>query len=128
VGSNVTLELTSVGKDFKKGPAVIKDISLSVAEGQVAALIGSSGSGKTTILQIAGLLDKPTSGAIIIDGVNCTKMSNKHKTNIRRNFLSFVYQFHFLLQELSVLENVMLPQLIAGKSKTEAIKSSQAIL
>lgn len=128
MGSNVTLELTSVGKDFKKGPAVIKDISLSVAEGQVAALIGSSGSGKTTILQIAGLLDKPTSGAIIIDGVNCTKMSNKHKTNIRRNFLSFVYQFHFLLQELSVLENVMLPQLIAGKSKTEAIKSSQAIL
>ncbi|MDR0288749.1 MAG: ABC transporter ATP-binding protein [Rickettsiales bacterium] len=128
MGGDVALELTSVDKSFKEAPAVIKDINLRVAKGQVIALIGSSGSGKTTILQIAGLLDKPTSGIVTIDGVNCTQASNKYKTHIRRSFLSFVYQFHYLLQELSVLENVMLPQLIAGRSKTEAIKNAQTML
>ncbi|QOD38243.1 ABC transporter ATP-binding protein [Candidatus Wolbachia massiliensis] len=128
MGGNVALELTSINKSFKKGSTVIQDINLSVARGQVVALTGSSGSGKTTILQIAGLLDQPTSGVVTIDGVNCTQASNKYKTHIRRSFLSFVYQFHYLLQELSVLENVILPQLIAGKSKTEAVRNSQAIL
>ncbi|MDR2831946.1 MAG: ABC transporter ATP-binding protein [Rickettsiales bacterium] len=128
MSGNVALELTSVDKSFKKGPAVIEDINLSVKKGQVVALIGGSGSGKTTILQIAGLLDRPTSGIVAIDGVNCTQASNKYKTHIRRSFLSFIYQFHYLLRELSVLENIMLPQLIAGKSKTEARKNSQAIL
>ncbi|WCR58111.1 ABC transporter ATP-binding protein [Wolbachia endosymbiont of Ctenocephalides felis wCfeJ] len=128
MSGDVALELICVGKSFKKSPAIIENINLRVAKGQVVALIGSSGSGKTTILQIAGLLDKPTSGVVAIDGVNCTQASNKYKTYIRRSFLSFVYQFHYLLQELSVLENVMLPQLIAGKSKAEAMKSTQTIL
>ncbi len=79
-------------------------------------------------MQIAGLLDKPTSGIVTIDGVNCTQASNKHKTHMRRGFLSFIYQFHYLLQELSVLENVILPQLIARKGKAEAIKNAQAVL
>lgn len=127
MGGGVTLELASVSKSFKKSPAIVEDINLSLTRGQVVALIGSSGSGKTTILQIAGLLDKPTLGVVTIDGVNCTQASNKYKTHVRRNFLSFVYQFHYLLQELSVLENVMLPQLIARRSKAEA-KKSQAIL
>jgi lipoprotein-releasing system ATP-binding protein len=125
---NVALELSSVAKSFKNKSPIIKDINLNIAKGQVVALIGSSGSGKTTILQIAGLLDKPTSGVVAINGVNCTQASNKEKTYIRRNFLSFIYQFHYLLQELSVLENIMLPQLIAGKSKAEAKRSSQTIL
>ncbi|OAM06327.1 MAG: ABC transporter ATP-binding protein [Wolbachia endosymbiont of Dactylopius coccus] len=128
MGGGVTLELASVSKSFKKSPAIVEDINLSLTRGQVVALIGGSGSGKTTILQIAGLLDKPTLGVVTIDGVNCTQASNKHKTHVRRNFLSFVYQFHYLLQELSVLENVMLPQLIARRSKAEAKKKSQAIL
>ncbi len=128
MGGNVALELTSVDKSFKDNSAVVKDINLSVTRGQVVALIGNSGAGKTTILQIAGLLDKPTSGIVTIDGINCTQASNKHKTHVRRNFLSFVYQFHYLLQELLVLENIMLPQLIAGKSKAEAKKNSQAML
>ncbi len=128
MGGGVTLELASVSKSFKKSPAIVEDINLSLTRGQVVALIGSSGSGKTTILQIAGLLDKPTLGVVTIDGVNCTQASNKYKTHVRRNFLSFVYQFHYLLQELSVLENVMLPQLIARRSKAEAKKKSQAIL
>lgn len=122
MGDNVALELTSVDKSFKDNSAVVKDINLSVTRGQVVALVGNSGAGKTTILQIAGLLDKPTSGIVTIDGINCTQANNKHKTHVRRNFLSFVYQFHYLLQELSVLENIMLPQLIAGKSKAEAKK------
>lgn len=128
MGSNVVLELSSINKSFRDGLSVIKDINLNIKKGQVVALIGSSGSGKTTILQIAGLLDKPTSGSVIIDGVNCTQASNKYKTHIRRNLLSFVYQFHYLLQELSVLENIMLPQLIAEKSKVEARISAQIIL
>ena len=125
---NAALKLSSINKSFKDNSTVIKDINLSVAKGQVVALIGNSGSGKTTVLQIAGLLDKPTSGIVAINGVNCTQASNKQETHMRRNFLSFVYQFHYLLQELSVLENIMLPQLIAGKSKTEAKKNSQKIL
>lgn len=125
--SDVALELASVSKSFKKSPAIVKDINLKITRGQVVALIGSSGSGKTTILQIAGLLDEPTLGIVTIDGINCTQASNKHKTHVRRNFLSFVYQFHYLLQELSVLENVMLPQLIAGKSKAEAKKIASNI-
>ncbi|OWZ24974.1 ABC transporter ATP-binding protein [Wolbachia endosymbiont of Wuchereria bancrofti] len=128
MGGNIALELTSISKSFKRNSAIIKGINLSVAKGQVVALIGSSGSGKTTILQIAGLLDKPTSGIVTIDGVNCTQASNKHKTHMRRGFLSFIYQFHYLLQELSVLENVILPQLIARKGKAEAIKNAQAVL
>ncbi|WP_168464466.1 ABC transporter ATP-binding protein [Wolbachia endosymbiont of Ctenocephalides felis wCfeT] len=124
----MVLKLVSVEKSFKGSPSVIKDINLNVAKGQVVALIGGSGSGKTTILQIAGLLDKPTSGAVLIDEVDCTKISNKLKTNIRKNYLGFVYQFHYLLQELLVLENIALPQLIAGKSKAEARKNAQAIL
>ncbi|AAW70615.1 ABC transporter ATP-binding protein [Wolbachia endosymbiont of Brugia malayi] len=128
MGGNIALELTSISKSFKRNSAIIKGINLSVAKGQVVALIGSSGSGKTTILQIAGLLDKPTSGIVTIDGVNCTQASNKHKTHMRRSFLSFVYQFHYLLQELSVLENVILPQLIARKGKAEAINNAQAVL
>ncbi|QKX02417.1 ABC transporter ATP-binding protein [Wolbachia endosymbiont of Dirofilaria (Dirofilaria) immitis] len=128
MSDGVVLELISVGKSFKKSFIAIENISLRVARGQIVALIGSSGSGKTTILQIAGLLDKPTSGIVAVDGMNCTQASDKYRTYIRRNFLSFVYQFHYLLQELSILENIMLPQLIAGRSRAEAMKSAQTIL
>ncbi|MDG7056099.1 MAG: ABC transporter ATP-binding protein [Wolbachia endosymbiont of Meromenopon meropis] len=129
MGCKITLQLTSVSKSFNDtSPPIIDNINLSVTKGQIVALIGSSGSGKTTILQIAGLLDKPTSGTVTIDGIDCTQAGNKHKTYTRRNFLGFIYQFHYLLQELSVLENAMLPQLIVGKSKIEAIKNTKAIL
>ncbi len=128
MSSDIVLELISICKSFKKSFVIIENISLRVKKGQVVALIGSSGSGKTTILQIAGLLDKPTSGIVSVSGVNCTQASDKYRTHIRRSFLSFVYQFHYLLQELSVLENIMLPQLIAGKSKAKAMKSAQTIL
>ncbi len=128
MSSDIVLELISICKSFKKSFVIIENINLRVTKGQVVALIGSSGSGKTTILQIAGLLDKPTSGIVAIDGVNCTQASDKYRTHIRRNLLSIVYQFHYLLQELSVLENIMLPQLIAGKSKAKAMKSAQTIL
>ncbi|OEY86701.1 ABC transporter ATP-binding protein [Wolbachia pipientis] len=122
------LELISITKSFKDGSTVVNGIDLNIKPGQVVALIGSSGSGKTTILQIAGLLDQPTSGAVIINGINCTQASSKQRVSVRRDCLGFVYQFHHLLQELSVLENVMLPQLIAGKSKSEAQKNAKKAL
>ncbi|QKX00944.1 ATP-binding cassette domain-containing protein [Wolbachia endosymbiont of Dipetalonema caudispina] len=128
MSNSVTLELVSISKSFKKNFVIIENVSLRVVRGQVVALVGSSGSGKTTILQIAGLVDKPTSGVVIVDGVDCTRTSSKYRTHIRKNFLSFIYQFHYLLQELSVLENIMLPQLIQGKSKSKAIESAKAIL
>lgn len=121
------LELISITKAFK-GETIIQNINLKLYTGQVTALIGSSGCGKTTILQIAGLLDNPTSGKVLINQIDCTKINNKERTRIRRELLSFVYQFHYLLHELSVLENVMLPQLIIGKSKLEAKKNAQKIL
>jgi lipoprotein-releasing system ATP-binding protein len=122
------LELISVTKRFKNLSTVVDGVNLSIKSGKVVALIGNSGSGKTTILQIAGLLDQPTSGTVVINGINCTQAKNKQRVQIRRDFLGFVYQFHHLLHELSVLENVMLPQLIAGKSKYEAQRNSQKVL
>ncbi|MDN5247674.1 MAG: ABC transporter ATP-binding protein [Wolbachia endosymbiont of Tyrophagus putrescentiae] len=122
------LKLISVTKSFNSDSPIVRDINLSLAKGQVIALIGNSGSGKTTILQIAGLLDTPTSGTVLINEVNCTQASEKQKVSMRRNFLSFVYQFHYLLRELSVLENIMLPQLIVGKNKVEAKSNAYKML
>ena len=88
------------------------------------SLIGPSGTGKSTLLNIAGLLEKPTFGSIILNGHDCTKLSEDSKTFIRGAEIGFIFQSHRLFQEFSALENVMLPQLIMGKSKIEAeIKS-----
>jgi lipoprotein-releasing system ATP-binding protein len=117
------LELRSVSRVFGKGESalvIFRDLSLELASGEIVGLIGQSGSGKSSLLHIAGLLERPTSGDVFVAGQNCTRMDDVSRTRIRRVGIGFVYQFHHLLPEFSALENVMLPQLIAGKTKPEA--------
>ena len=117
--SNViaTLELRRVVKKFKQGTQsleVLKGVDLKVNAGEAVALIGQSGAGKSTLLQIAGLLEQPSGGEILFDEKKCSKLADKERTALRRDFIGFVYQYHNLLPDFSALENVMLPQLIAG--------------
>lgn len=112
-----TLQLKKIGRHFMQGGQrldVLKGADLTIAPREVVALIGPSGSGKTTLLQIAGLLDQPNSGEIILDAQQCQHLDDYTRTALRRDYLGFVYQYHNLLPDFDALENVVLPQLIAG--------------
>lgn len=118
--ASAALTLERVNKAYREGPArleILKDVSLNVQPGEIVALVGPSGSGKTTLLQIAGLLDRADTGAVWIAGKPCTNMSDAERTRTRRDRIGFIYQFHYLLPEFSAIENVALPQRIAGKAK-----------
>lgn len=128
--SNV-LTLSNIKRSYAQGDnslEVLKDITFSIAAGEVVALLGASGSGKSTLLQIAGLLDLPSSGEVVVAGQNMSTANDAARTAARRNHIGFVYQFHHLLPEFSALENVALPQLIAGRSPQEAnVKASELL-
>jgi len=118
-----TLELKNISKHFYQGGQrldVLKELDFEIKPKEVVALVGPSGSGKSTLLQIAGLLEKPSSGQVFLDGTDCGMASDALRTSLRRDYLGFVYQYHNLLADFDALENVVLPQLIAGKSKKEA--------
>ncbi len=128
--SNI-LSLRNICKSFNQGEQkleVLRGVNFDINEGEVVALIGPSGSGKSTLLQIAGLLELPTSGNILLNGQDCSKQSDAIRTSLRRDFLGFVYQYHNLLPDFNALENVMIPQLIAGKSPSEAKEKSGWLL
>ena len=127
----LALSLESIGKSFSYGGShinVLNEVNFELEQGEIVALVGASGAGKSTLLQIMGLLDEQTSGSVIIKNEKFSldkksKFSNKireKRDHFRRNFIGFVYQNHYLLPELSALENVILPQLILGKSKQDA--------
>ena len=99
-----------------------------LARGQIVGLIGPSGSGKSTLLQITGLLDNPSGGQIAIAGQAAETLGDGGRTRLRRLTVGFVYQFHHLLKEFSALENVMIPQQLAGKGAGAARKRAQALL
>ncbi|MEO6339777.1 MAG: ABC transporter ATP-binding protein [Caulobacteraceae bacterium] len=99
---------------------VLKGADLEVRPGEIVGLIGPSGSGKSSLLHAAGLLERPTAGRVLIDGVDTSKMGDGPRTKLRLRSIGFVYQFHHLLPEFSALDNVALPQTIAGKSQKEA--------
>ena len=128
--SNV-LKLIDLKKDFLQAGqkiSVIKGVNLEIKKGELVALIGPSGSGKTTLLQIAGLLDSPTSGQVIINDFDAAKSNDAVRTDLRKNHIGFVYQFHHLLPEFSALENTALPLLVQGKKKEEAFELAKKIL
>ena len=125
------LELRHAARSYRQGEGqldIFRDINLEVYPGEIVALVGQSGSGKSSLLHIAGLLETPTAGEVLIAGQNCTGLDDAARTRIRRIGIGFVYQFHHLLPEFSALENVVLPQLIAGETKPAAAARAKQLL
>ncbi len=107
---------------------VLKGIDIDIAKGEMVSIMGQSGAGKTTLLQILGTLDTPNQGLVEIDGVDVSKLNERKLSEFRNLHIGFVFQFHQLLPEFTALENVMIPALIAKRSKSEAEKSAKEIL
>ncbi|MDD6177741.1 MAG: lipoprotein-releasing ABC transporter ATP-binding protein LolD [Succinivibrionaceae bacterium] len=127
----VILSAKNIIKDYREGALVtnvLKGVNFDVRKNELTAIIGSSGSGKSTFLHILGTLDKPTSGEILFKGENLFALSSKKLSLFRNQNLGFVYQFHHLLADFTALENVCMPMLIAGKSINLAKKEALAIL
>jgi len=131
LNNGVALELKNLEHTFHQGGAdihVLRGVNLQVAHGEIVAILGPSGSGKSTLLHIAGLLDTPDSGEIRIDGFSCSSMDDKARTLTRRKKLGFVYQFHHLLPEFSAVENIAVPQMVAGVGKSAATERALTLL
>jgi lipoprotein-releasing system ATP-binding protein len=125
------LELSGVRRSFRQGGIelpVLNGIDLVLRPGEIVALVGPSGAGKSTMLHVAGLLERPDGGSIRVDGEECGGLSDERRTLLRRRSLGFVYQFHHLLPEFSALENVVIPQLIAGVPRGSAREKATALL
>ncbi len=123
--------LRGVARTYRQAGAgldVLKSVSLAIMPGEIVAVVGPSGAGKSTLLHIAGLLDRPTAGAVLFAGEDCTAASDDRRTVIRRAGIGFVYQFHHLLPEFSALENVILPQMIAGRTRRQAVGRARELL
>jgi lipoprotein-releasing system ATP-binding protein len=125
------LHLDGVARRYVQGEAtleVFRDVSLAVARGELVALVGQSGAGKSSLLHMAGLLEAPSEGKVYIDGLSAASLGDGERTRLRRDRIGFVYQAHHLLPEFSALENVVIPQLIAGKPRCEAEQEATRIL
>lgn len=131
MSDHAILQCHQLTKRFKQGDLdveVLKGIDFSVYAGERVAIMGASGSGKSTLLHLLGGLDKPTSGEVILDGVNLKKVRQAKLSKLRNRSLGFIYQFHHLLGEFTVLENVAMPALIGGSSIVKAKQAAEEIL
>ena len=129
--SRPVLELREVRRTFKQGDREIPVLTGAEAElypGQAIALVGPSGAGKSTLLHIAGLLETPDGGRVLVNGLDCARLSDAERTRVRRREMGFVYQFHQLLPEFTALENVLLPQLIAGTGRRQGEARAKELL
>jgi lipoprotein-releasing system ATP-binding protein len=129
--SDPPLILRNVQRVFQSGAGplpVLRGADLALASGETVALVAPSGAGKSTLLHLAGLLEKPDGGAVIVEGREAGGLADAERTAIRRDRIGFVYQFHHLLAEFSALENVILPQMIAGRPRRHAAERAMALL
>ncbi len=125
------LRLQGVQRQFRQGGDrldVLRGIDLELEASRLVALVGPSGSGKSTLLHIAGLLERPSEGEVVIEGKACRRLSDRERTRLRRERIGFVYQFHHLLPDFSAEENVMMPLLLAGRSRAEARRRARELL
>lgn len=127
--SDCVIRMDNISKQYDKNDIfVLNSVSLAVYRAESIALLGPSGSGKSTLLHIAGLIDLPTGGNLFFEEKNTIGLSDDAKTKIRLLKIGFVYQYHHLLQEFSAIENVMMPQLIAGVCKRIAKEKAAVLL
>ena len=130
--SEAMLDLEGVEKGYNGGKPseviVLRRVDLTVARGEVVALVAPSGAGKSTLLHIAGLLDTPDAGTVTLDGRSMNGLSDRARSEARRAEVGFIYQFHHLLPEFTALENVVIPQLANGMAKADAEMRGQHIL
>jgi len=125
------LRLDGIVRSFAQGPRtleVLRGADLTIAPGEIVALVAPSGAGKSTLLQIAGLLDTPTAGTVTIEGHALTGLDDRARTSARGRLLGFVYQFHHLLPEFTAEENVAIPQMAAGRGRAAALARAAALL
>ncbi len=121
--SDAVLRLENVARQYRQGQGtleVFRDVRMTLRPGELVALVGPSGAGKSSLLHMAGLLEAPSDGEIYINGAAASQLPDRERTRLRRDLIGFVYQAHHLLPEFSALENVIVPQRIAGKSRDEA--------
>ncbi|MBR1935390.1 MAG: ABC transporter ATP-binding protein [Muribaculaceae bacterium] len=121
------IEAKEINKRYGK-LQVLRDVSLSVERGEVVSIVGASGAGKTTLLNIIGTLDRPDSGSVLYGGEDITRLSEKALAAFRNRNIGFVFQFHQLLPEFTMVENVALPALIAGESRSRAMARAAELL
>ena len=125
------LELRGVQRTYRSEAGdlpVLRGVDMELRAGEIVALVAPSGTGKSTLLHLAGLLEKPDGGQVLIDGRDCGSLNDAERTAIRRDRVGFVYQFHHLLAEFSALENLVLPQMIAGVKRRAAETRGRALL
>ncbi|EPY02720.1 ABC transporter ATP-binding protein [Magnetospirillum fulvum] len=125
------LRLSGIRRRFSQGKDVLdvlRGADLEIQSGEIVALVGPSGAGKSTLLHIAGLLEHPDQGEVFLAGISAGDQSEAERTRLRRLHLGFVYQFHHLLPEFSAVENVILPQMIAGIAKGQAREKAMDLL
>jgi lipoprotein-releasing system ATP-binding protein len=125
------ISIESIDKSFGEGDEILqvfKDFSLSLHQGESIGLVGASGSGKSTLLHIICGLDRPDSGSVKIQGIDITELNYDERSQLRNTEIGFVYQFHHLLPELTALENIALPALLAGINQAEAINNASLLL
>lgn len=130
-GSDVVLRADRIAKTYQEGKLrteVLQEVNLSVRRGETVAIIGASGTGKSTLLHILGGLDAPTGGEVVVEGQTMSRLSDRARGELRNHSLGFVYQFHHLLPEFTAVENVCMPLLIRGGAIAEARQRAIALL